>query len=404
MVRSKATAFDDGRAWARKIYAEKLATGDLPRLGHGYSDELRAARGVQDIALRKLYIIDGRSGRRVEVSLPARQRTFWQGVLAEAGDIAVKHNSPPDGNPEGFDASDFFEDIEPAELSAVDEQRHALSAELGEDPELLDPTPLLRPAGLALLPDPMIYRYARARVWAAGVPAGTAATARKLRSALKSPRTGLSASDHDLRSYGVVLFTDAGPVRLPAPGATKPRKNPISDLLAWNPSRMPNVFAPKGPLRPRPQYVSGTPFSSPQVWTYRGYGIELREHSDAPSWYAEVHTPRGNSWTTTGSPDAPAALQHAVFSIDASIVAGQRDDISAPTDTVIRAVIRVHERGERLDRASVARELQLMGSKGPVLKSEVAGVNRLPLQERLELIDEILALAATHGGQVPVVH
>lgn len=79
-----------GRAWARKVIAEKLASGDLPNLGSGYSDELRAARAVQSIADRKLYTRSGRSGQKLENSMSRKDRDFWRGALAEAGEYAVR--------------------------------------------------------------------------------------------------------------------------------------------------------------------------------------------------------------------------------------------------------------------------------------------------------------------------
>lgn len=89
--------FDEarGRAWARNVYAEKLRTGDLPNLGPGFPDEARAARGVQAIADRKLFVRSGRSSRKLEAPLSAKDKAFWSGVLAEANAMLVEMEVNP---------------------------------------------------------------------------------------------------------------------------------------------------------------------------------------------------------------------------------------------------------------------------------------------------------------------
>jgi len=71
-----------GRDWAARVYREKLEAGDLPSLGRGYSPEVRAARAVQSIALRRLYVKAARSSVRLEAPMAAHERAFWRGVLA----------------------------------------------------------------------------------------------------------------------------------------------------------------------------------------------------------------------------------------------------------------------------------------------------------------------------------
>lgn len=82
-----------GRAWAQSVYEQKLASGDLPNLGRGYPDEVRAARAVQSIAERKLYVKAKRSSLKLEAPLPARDKRFWRGVQAWAleQEILVDH-------------------------------------------------------------------------------------------------------------------------------------------------------------------------------------------------------------------------------------------------------------------------------------------------------------------------
>ena len=69
-----------GRAWAARVFEERLASGKLPRLGSGYTDEERAARAVRDIAERKLYVQSKRSSVRQDAPLSKWDREFWQGV------------------------------------------------------------------------------------------------------------------------------------------------------------------------------------------------------------------------------------------------------------------------------------------------------------------------------------
>lgn len=83
-----------GRDWARRVYAEKLAAPEtLPQLGRGYSDALRAARGVAAIAEKKLYA-KASAGRKRELPLPAHTRDFWKGVLTQANELAMAADTP----------------------------------------------------------------------------------------------------------------------------------------------------------------------------------------------------------------------------------------------------------------------------------------------------------------------
>jgi hypothetical protein len=238
--RSSATQYDDGRAWARKVYAEKLATGDLPNLGRGYSDEMRAARGVQGIADRKLFIKTARSSVKQAAPLSPDQRKFWQGVMDEANAILVKLSSPNPSVPPGFDAFDLFDDVpsEPSERDALLKLRDAVSREAGEEPTLIDPKSVMREAGLKILRDhgaDSIGWYRRGRMWIVLMPKGTAAVLKKLQGSLMSPRSGLAVSDPDLRNHTAVLVSDAGVIRL-EPKKKNPcgcvHENPKSDVLS----------------------------------------------------------------------------------------------------------------------------------------------------------------------------
>lgn len=85
-----------GRAWAEGVYQEKLANpASLPNLGPGYSKELRAARAVQSIAQRKLFVQGRAPGVRKELPLPPHQKAFWRGVLERAGELAVAAGGMP---------------------------------------------------------------------------------------------------------------------------------------------------------------------------------------------------------------------------------------------------------------------------------------------------------------------
>lgn len=179
-------------------------------------------------------------------------------------------------------------------------------------------------------------------------------------------------------------------------------------LLDWNP-REPNVYTPKGVMRPRPIFVSGGPLSPRQTWSYRGWRIDIRELA-SDHFDAKISTGSAiNSFTITPSPGEAEALQAAVFHIDRSealkilsnrsLAAANR--VRAAEDAIRRALDVVRSSGGPLTRANVAREVQLLET-GPQLVAEWAKAFReLPVDERLELIDELIAIAATHGGRPP---
>lgn len=178
--------------------------------------------------------------------------------------------------------------------------------------------------------------------------------------------------------------------------------NPRRAALSWNPSRVPNVYTPKGQLRPRPSFVSGSPLSPTQLWSYRGHHIEIAQRSKPPhGWTAMIAFPAGGIGSTTPSPDPMAALQHAVFRIDRAEVLVDRDDLECADHAVMRAIEYAGQHGVPFDRARVAREIEGLHT-GPSDEIEMKRCfDALPLAERLELIDEYLALAHTHGGHIP---
>lgn len=81
ILKDMKTEISAGAQWAARVYAEKLAKGDLPNLGAGFSDELRAARAVSGIADRKLFVRSRGSSRKLDASLAPRDRQFWTEVL-----------------------------------------------------------------------------------------------------------------------------------------------------------------------------------------------------------------------------------------------------------------------------------------------------------------------------------
>lgn len=86
-----------GRAWAERVYREKLADpARLPNLGRGYSNELRAARAVQSIADRKLFVRAARSSVKRDAPLSMNDRRFWRAVLERSGELAVEASSGDD--------------------------------------------------------------------------------------------------------------------------------------------------------------------------------------------------------------------------------------------------------------------------------------------------------------------
>lgn len=108
---------DAGRAWAEKVYREKLAApATLPNLGPGYSNELRAARAVAAIADRKLFTRSARGGHvKTPNALSRNDRAFWMAVAIRAGELAAQAPPMPrKGLGATFDAFDLFDDTGPA--------------------------------------------------------------------------------------------------------------------------------------------------------------------------------------------------------------------------------------------------------------------------------------------------
>jgi hypothetical protein len=100
----------DGIKWAERVFDEKLRTGDLPNLGSGYPDEIRAAKAVQKIADKKLFVRDPRSPRKVSAPLRPRDRQFWQAVLDWSNAYIVEYeNSEMERN-----GSPYLEEVKKA--------------------------------------------------------------------------------------------------------------------------------------------------------------------------------------------------------------------------------------------------------------------------------------------------
>lgn len=90
------TTISAGAQWAARVYDQKLASGDLPNLGAGFSDELRAARAVGGIADRKLFVRSRGSSQKLAAPLSPRDRQFWTDVLDWANAKCVGLSSPED--------------------------------------------------------------------------------------------------------------------------------------------------------------------------------------------------------------------------------------------------------------------------------------------------------------------
>lgn len=86
-----------GRIWAQRVYDERMASGNLPNLGRGFSKEQRAWRAVQSIAMRKLYVNGSPFGENRYLPMPEHQRAFWRGALELANQRLVALDQPPQG-------------------------------------------------------------------------------------------------------------------------------------------------------------------------------------------------------------------------------------------------------------------------------------------------------------------
>lgn len=88
----------DGEKWADKVMAEKIQSGDLPNLGPGFSDSLRAARALIEIADKKLFMrtkygSSGLHARKYPVPyLPVKIKKFWEDVNKRATDVIVSED------------------------------------------------------------------------------------------------------------------------------------------------------------------------------------------------------------------------------------------------------------------------------------------------------------------------
>lgn len=174
---------------------------------------------------------------------------------------------------------------------------------------------------------------------------------------------------------------------------------------------IPNVIAPEGVARPRPQYLLRTP-AGEAIWLYRGREIKV---SRGPrGWWAdiEVQDPpvakrlveagvQGDVYGLGPAPDAPAVLKYGVFTVDAHerLAQGMTELLLAST-VVGYALQDLTYEGTPLTRAAVARTIEIFRDDGRY-KHEVAAFMSMPLQHRIELIDEMLEIAEAWGGRYP---
>ena len=187
--------------------------------------------------------------------------------------------------------------------------------------------------------------------------------------------------------------------------------------------RVHNVIRPKGQTRPFPKYIVDG------VYHYRGREIELthdRHFGNWQKWYAQITVidPKvaqmlekagvSSGYVTHGpSPDEPSALRYATFVVDSQNKIAERgfgdlwEAIAA-----VRGVIDDLAGGRApgiVTRANVARALQVDADEArrstekivPIRHEGALAFERLPLDERVELIDEMVELVDLHGGRYP---
>lgn len=174
--------------------------------------------------------------------------------------------------------------------------------------------------------------------------------------------------------------------------------------------RVKNVVAPRGPLRPAPQHIVG------DTWVYRGRQIDLYEDARGmweAQWEDLPQTPPVPGSATCGqslapSPSPQGALQIARFHIDLAERIRERGlpHEGGTADVLVDAFYAVKEAVNWIadveqrtpDRQNVARRVEEQRRRGD---HNAKRFMELPLAERVELIDEVLALASTHGGRYP---
>lgn len=200
-----------------------------------------------------------------------------------------------------------------------------------------------------------------------------------------------------------------------------------------------NPIRPRGPLRPAPQHVAGG------TWRYRDRLVEITDEDRwgrGPGYYAVVTyewTPKGRDahrWVEyTGgpaddvllygpAPDPHAAMHDATFHIDAyekftelarAMPKGtewRNVDLNVAMWIVKQAIKDAEREGAPLTRADITRRIErkIQATRpGPRLSGAPhadeaisgAAFMRLPLAERVELVDEMLALAGSYRGRWP---
>lgn len=175
--------------------------------------------------------------------------------------------------------------------------------------------------------------------------------------------------------------------------------------------RQRNVVAPKGAGRPFPQYLYGLPQGG-SAWGYRGWLVEI--FPQPAGGYRFIASVPGQVWRSSGftgvlqqvfhySPDEHASLQAAVFHIDLDELIGQRPEVFDAYAVVLHAMDKLHRRGDPLDRATLARMIEMIRrTKTDEMHHFAPRFYALPNKERIELLDEMIALARSHGNRFPM--
>lgn len=190
------------------------------------------------------------------------------------------------------------------------------------------------------------------------------------------------------------------------------------------PKRQHNLIAPKGALRPYPQYLLRAPDGS-DVWIYRGREIIVGPDNRG-GWWAEFNvvdpmtlqrmSASGVQYDIAGlgpAPDEQAALRYAVFTIDGHERLAEPGGpervlgIGVVVDAVREiAYARQPDWSKKLEpptRAEVARKIEQYRRNRPpeISRHELEAFGAMPLQDRIELIDEVVEIAAAWGGRYP---
>lgn len=155
-----------------------------------------------------------------------------------------------------------------------------------------------------------------------------------------------------------------------------------------------------------PTYLQGLPSKS--LWAYQGRSIEVEETRPG-KWEARYRDADGDE-RKVHAEDAQGALYGARFGIDVEVLTETVDPAWGPAESAVEHVVDFHGDQGAVSRSKVARTLEewrrgcvsppagvRTGRSAAALCEDIEAFYRLPLTDRLRLIDEVIHMQIVLG-------